>query len=225
MPLFFIPAIFAIDKLAYRLGHMLGAGAAQLVGRQTSSSSTTASSSAWLVRCLWSLCIVVGTYGVLAKFSPRLDSLPALLGTWLALLLLPRPTPRLFLVIARFYVLGTTITSFATLWFWATKQWTIMARWEGAFVICWWSLTFAMVLWAFLALRRHPRHSRAIVQVIPRPLSDFSRPPLVSFENLQAETSHTQMIVRVEWATQSSKVSVQVRTEKQVDSARFGRES
>lgn len=221
MPLFFIPAIFAIDKLAYRLGHLLGSGAAHVVGRGRRSGST----SGWLLRCFWSLCIVVGTHGILLRFSPRLDSIPALLGTWLALLFLPRPTPRLFLMIARFYAMGTTITSFATLWFWAAKRWPIMAPWEGVFVFGWWSLAFAMVLWAFLALRRQPQHSRALVQAIPRPSTDFAQPPPASFDSLEAETSHTQMSAGFEWATQSSrvKISAQVRTEKQVLSARPSR--
>lgn len=226
MPLFFIPAIFAIDKLAYRLGQLLGAGAAHVAGRGVPPPSTPpASKSAWIGRCILSAAIVVGAYYILTWMSPRLDSIPWVLGSWFALLILPRPTPRLFLMIARFYVMGTTITTVASLWFWASKRWPIVGSWDGVFVFCWWSLTFAMFLWAFLALRRKPQPNRTLVQVIPRPVTDFPQPPSESFERVEAETSHTHASAGFAWATRSTRVTIsaQVRMEKQILSVRPGR--
>ncbi len=61
MPLFFIPAIFAIDKLAYRLGRLLGSGAAIAAGRGTPSYSRPASTTAWLGRCALSLVMMTSS--------------------------------------------------------------------------------------------------------------------------------------------------------------------
>ncbi len=226
MPLFFIPAIFAIDKLAYRLGRLLGSGAAIATCRGTPSYSRPASTTIWLGRCALSLAILVTTYGVLSWLSPRMDTLPSLLGSWLALLLLPRPTPRLFLMIARLFAMATSISVLGSSWTWAIKRWPRIDSFEGAFLLCWWGLTFAMLVWASLALRR-PHASRALVPVIPRPVVSNSKASLGVVESVEVETSHTHVSTGFTLTTPSTKVSLsaQVTTTKQRATASIDRRS
>jgi hypothetical protein len=218
MPLFFIPAIFAIDKMAYLLGRLLGSGAAIASGRGAPSYSRSSSRTAWLGRCVLSLVIVTGTYSILSWLSPRMDTVPSLLGSWLALLLLPRPTPRLFLLVARLFVMATSTSFFGSLWRRASERWQFISSLEGLFLVCWWGLAFAMLVWALAALRRRSQQHRALVPVIPRPAIDNSQPSPETFDRLVAETSHTQVNASVEWATRSTfaRVSVHVTAEKQV---------
>lgn len=217
MPLFFIPAILAIDKLAYRLGHLLGSGAAIASSRGAPSYTRSPSRTAWLGRCVLSLVIVTGTYGILSWLSPRMDTIPSLLGSWLALLLLPRPTPRLFLLVARLFAMATSISVLGSSWTWASKRWQPISPFEGLFLVCWWGLAFAMLVWALAALRRRSQHHRALVPVIPRPVTDHSQPAPEVVDSLEAETSHTQMNAGLQWTTRSTRVtlSAQVRTARQ----------
>ncbi len=203
MPLFFIPAIFAIDKLAYRLGRLLGSGAAIAAGRGTPSYSRPASTTAWLGRCALSLVILASTYGILSWLSPRMDTVSSLAGSWLALLLLPRPTPRLFLIVARLFAMATSISALSSSWTWAVKHWPEIDSFEGFFLICWWGLAFAMLVWALVALRGKPRRSRELIPVIPRPVVDYSQTEPVVVESAEAETSHTQVSVGFKWIRQS----------------------
>lgn len=221
MPLSFIPAIFAIDKLAYRLGRLLGTGAAIAAGRDTPSYSRPVSTTAWLGRCALSLAILASTYGILSWLSPRMDTIPSLMGSWLALLLLPRTTPRLFLMIARLFAMATSISVLGSSWTWAVKRWPQVDSFEGIFLAGWWGLAFAMLVWALVALRRRPRPNYALVPVIPRPVVDCRQPVLEGFESVAAETSHTHLNASFDWATRSARltISAQVRTEKLVLSA------
>ena len=215
MPLFFIPALFAIYKLAYRLGRLLGSGAAVAAGRGVLPYSRPASTTAWLGRCALSLAILAITSGVLSWLSPRMDTLPSLLGSWLALLLLPRPTPRLFLMIGRLFAMATSIAVLDSSWTWAIKHWPQIGSYDGVFLICWWGLAFTMLVWAFLALRKSSQTNSALVPVIQRPIGEYPQPvPRV----LVAETSHKHLSVSAEWVTRFTRVNIsaQVKTQKHV---------
>ena len=227
MPLFFIPALFAIDKLAYRLGRLLGSGAAIAAGRGVPPYSRPASTSAWLGRCALSGTILVTTYGVLSWLSPRMDTLPSLLGSWLALLLLPRPTPRLFLVIGRLFAMATSISVLGSSWTWAIKSWPQTDSYEGIFLICWWGLAFTMLVWSFAALRRRAQTNRALVPVIPRPVVNNSQDWPGVVDSAEVETSHTHVSTGFAWATPSTKVSIsaQMTTKKQRATATIDRRS
>lgn len=225
MPLFFIPAIFAIDKLAYRLGRLLGSGAAIASGRGTPSYARSSSRTAWLGRCVLSLVIVTGTYGILSWLSPRMDTIPSLLGSWLALLLLPRPTPRLFLLVARLFAMATSISVLGSSWTWALRSWPQVGTYEGVFLVLWWSLAFAMLVWALAALRRRPEYPRELIPVIPRSVTEYSQPAPDAVDELVAKTSHTQLGLWFEWVRPSSRgiVSAHMRVEAQRNFRRSSR--
>lgn len=211
MPLSFISAIFAVSRLAYWLGRLLGAGAAVAVGRGGSSLAPGAGSrskAAWFGRAVWSLVLLAGTYGVLASISPRLDTLPSVVGSWLVLLLLPRRTPRLFLMVVRLVVMATSISALWSSWNWLAVRWPQATMFEGLFVLCWWGVAAAMLVWAFLALRGTRWHTLAIVRAIPRPVDGHWQGVSGSSERLQAETTHAHLDARLEWSGRSTKVRI-----------------
>lgn len=225
MPLFFISAIFAVSRLAYWLGRLLGAGAAVAVGRDGSTRASGAgvgSSLGWLGRSVWSLAILAGTYGVVASISPRLDTFLSVLGSWLVLLLLPRRTPRIFLMAARLVVMATSISALWSSWNWVTMRWPVVAAFDGVFVLCWWSIAAAMLLWSLATLRRNAHGRNAIVPAIPRPMNSHREAIPDSFDTLEAQTSHTHMSGSLKWATRHSQVTISghLRRENQVLTAR-----
>lgn len=227
MPLFFISAIFAVRRLAYWLGRLLGAGAAVAVGRDgyTNASNASAGSSfRWLGRSVWSLAILAGTYGVLASTSPRLDTLPSVVGSWLVLLILPRRTPRVFLMVARLVAMATSISALWSSWKWVTVHWPLAAAFDGLFVLCWWGMAAAMLVWSLAALRRRP--GSELIPAIQRPRGMHSPPVPEGFVRAEAETSHTHLSARFEWLTRfgHANMSVQLRQEKQILSIRPSRQ-
>jgi hypothetical protein len=132
----------------------------------------------------------------------------------------------LFLMIARLLAMATSISVLGSSWTWSINHWPQIDSFEGLFLICWWGLAFAMLMWASLALRR-PHASRALVPVIPRPVVNNSQASPGVVESVEAETSHTHVSTGFTWATPSTKVSLsaQVTTKKQRATASIDRRS
>ena len=96
------------------IGWHIGAGVAS-IGRefdyltQRARTSSERERSAWLFRCAVSCALVIGEYVLLYVLLPRRDNLVSLGSSWLVLLLLPRPTPRIPLFAGRCLAFVTTI--------------------------------------------------------------------------------------------------------------------
>lgn len=224
MPHFFSPGMFRPVGLglAHRLGSGIGAAAAHLWHEAEYVNLRRAASSApekwaWVRRCLIASVLVVGEYVILSWLSPRLDSLLALFGSWLVLALLPKPTPRIPLLAARIYVLGTTSTSFGSVWIWAAARWTTLLAWENLFLLCWWGLSFTLLVWSFLALRLPRGFQTALTQSVAHPLQQFpDADPRKEYTTAHLGTSHSDVQASFEWASQTTRVklSTAVRTSK-----------
>ena len=218
MPLFFIPGIFALGGLARRVGVGLGIVAAHLWGGSRLQPYQH-ERSAWLRRCLIATSLVCAGYFVLSWLSPRLDTIPSLLGSWIVVALLPKPTPRIPLLIARLFALATTSTSFGSIWIWAVTRWPGLQVAEGVFLVCWWGLAFALLVWSFLALRRPRNRAVALVTIQPiqpqsRGYSQWTPYPEVPSVHGTSVRSNAQASFEWETATTRIRLSAEVGTEK-----------
>jgi hypothetical protein len=224
MPLFFISGIFALGRLARRVGVGVGIVAAHLwQGSQHLNQKRLESSphekSAWLRRCLIATALVIAEYFVLSFLSPRLDTVPSLLGSWLVVMFLPKPTPRIPLLIARSFALATTSTSFGSVWIWAVARWPVLSAADSVYLVFWWSLAFALLVWSFLALRRP--HNRALALATIQPAQQQARGDSHSTPYPAPATAHATSVrsnthASFEWTTKTTriKLSAEVRTEK-----------
>lgn len=151
-------------SLAHWIGWRVGTGVAS-VGRevdylaQRARTSSESERTAWLFRCAVSCALVVGEYLFLYVFLARRDNLIALGSSWLVLLLLPRPTPRIPLFAGRCLAFVTTIANASTGLDWLAKSWPSFQVWTG---ILWFALMGGLLVWSFVALRpRAPQAAEA----------------------------------------------------------------
>jgi hypothetical protein len=218
MPFFFIPGIFALGGLARRVGVGLGIVAAHLSGHSRFQPSQY-ERSVWLRRCLIATSLVCAGYFVLSWLSPRLDTIPSLLGSWIVVALLPKPTPRIPLLIARLFALATTSTSFGSTWIWAVTRWPALQAAEGMFLVCWWGLAFALFVWSFLALRRPGNRAVALATIPPIQQqssghSHWTTYPEVPSADGTSVRSNAQASFEWKTATTRIRLSAEARTEK-----------
>ena len=218
MPLFFIPGIFALGGLARRVGIGLGIVAAYLSGHSRFQPSQQ-ERSAWLRRCLIATSLVCAGYLILSRLSPRLDTIPSLLGSWIVVALLPKPTPRIPLLIARLFALATTSTSFGSIWIWAMTRWPALQAAEGMFLFCWWGLAFALLVWSSLALRRPGNRAVALATIPPiqQQSTGYSHwTPYREVPSAHGTSVRSNAQASFEWKTATTRIrlSAEVRTEK-----------
>ncbi len=218
MPLFFIPGIFALGGLARRVGVGLGILAAHLF-RGCRFESSPHERSAWLRRCLIATFLVCAEYFILSWLSPRTDTGPSLVGSWLVVMLLPKPSPRLPLLIARLFATATTSTSIASVWMWAVVRWPTLNTVDGVFLVGWWGLAFALLVWSFLALRRPQNRNVALAPILPpqQQTSEHSYSmPYPEPTTVQGTFVRSNHHASFEWANKNMriKLSADVRTEK-----------
>lgn len=158
MPHYSKPGQMAPFNLAHWLGWWVGAGAAK-IGREVefladrTRHATSSERAAWIYRCAVASILVVAEYLSLWVLAPRLDSVFAMLATWVVLVVLPQPTPRIPLLAGRILAFGATIGAISAIWKSALAAWPALKVWDGVFTIAWGLLCFGMVIWAFLALR------------------------------------------------------------------------
>lgn len=224
MPLFFIPGIFALGGLARRVGIGLGIAAVHLWQNaaylnQRRGESTPREKAAWLRRCVIATSLVCAEYLVLSWLSPRLDTVPSILGSWLVVLLLPKPTPRIPLLVARLFALATTSTSFGSFWIWSVARWPALQAADGVFLACWWVLAFALLVWSLLALRR-PRHTTVALATM-RPARQQARydslsTPYPEPATVQGTYVRSNAQAYFEWTSKTTRIKLfaEVRAEK-----------
>ncbi len=107
---------------------------------------------AWTYRALLSSALVVAEFLFLYKVLVRLDNPIALGSSWLVLLLLPRPVPRLPLVVARFLVFTTTMAWLLEGFKYLGTAWPTFEPWTVfASFLC----MCSAFVWVVAALRPH----------------------------------------------------------------------
>jgi len=189
MPRFFGPGPPA--SLAHWIGWRVGAGVAS-VGRevdyltQRAKTSSQPERSAWLFRCIVSCSLVIAEYFFLYAVLSRRDNLLALGSSWLVLLLLPKPIPRVPLFVGRCLAFVTTIANSAVAFDWLGKTWPPLQTWDG---VLWFVLMGGLLVWAFMAFRpRAPRSAEASstgsAQVQGVAATHWSNVPTVRFSDV-----------------------------------------
>lgn len=190
--------------LAYRVGWLFGAGAAKATNEarylaQAASHSTSAARSAWLSRCLTSGVIVAASGWACLKLIALGGSLTMVAAaiSWIALAVLPTPTPRIPLMVARLTIAGTTSALLQL-----SVEGTIgeASDWKFPVLAGWFAIVIAMLFWSLAALRRPSSHAyaqaggdtRAADPVAPGPWSNVPTVKLADvggFETAKREVS------------------------------------
>lgn len=194
-----MPGIFGSGPpnagLATWIGWYLRAGA-DSIGREVdymarrARTSTDGERSAWLFRCVVSCILVIAEFLILYVLLPRRDNLIAVGSSWLVLLLLPKPTPRIPLFAARCLAFVTTIAAVSIGLDWLAKAWPLIQPWNG---VLWFVLMAGLLVWAFMALRpRAPVSARAAL-VRSAPVEDavasrWSNVPSIGFSEVGGQT-------------------------------------
>jgi hypothetical protein len=158
MPLFFWFEA-SILSLVRRLGWGLGAGLAR-VGREIdylayrTRTASPREKSAWLFRCVVSCVLIAGEWTLLALAGIRADSPIALMIAWATIALLPNPTPRVPLVVARILAVVFTMTNLAAFYGVAKTTYPHAQVPYGTIAaICGVAIWIALSIWALMALR------------------------------------------------------------------------
>lgn len=152
--------------LSYRVGWLFGAGLTTVAREahyltERTKTASPVERSAWLYRCVISFA-VVGAEFVVARllFDSRLDhvfSLPLAVGV---LLVLPRPHVRWPLLVARAFVLVTTLSALERAHVWSLKNYPETVRsWDSVYSLGSLVLMFGLWIWVLFALR--PRATTA----------------------------------------------------------------
>jgi hypothetical protein len=118
--------------------------------------------SAWMYRCVVSCLLVAGGWALLSLSGVRTDHPIAFIVAWATVFLLPKPTPRLPLFVARILAATFTITNLAALYDLAKAAYPKVLEPYGNIVgLCGIAIWIALSIWA-LASFRHPRRTAAV---------------------------------------------------------------
>jgi hypothetical protein len=147
-----------IGAFARWIGERLGASVAGVAGEteylaQRARTASPAERSAWLFRCTISCLIVAGEWILLALLHLRSDHPLALLVVWVAVLLLPKPTPRIPLVLARILAVVFTMTNLAALYDSAKAKIPGLDAYSAIVGFCGFAIWIALSAWALLGVR------------------------------------------------------------------------
>ncbi|MBX9601389.1 MAG: ATP-binding protein [Bryobacteraceae bacterium] len=185
MPQYTRPGQVAPFNLAHWIGWWIGAGAAK-VGQEVEHLAQRARHSSgseradWVRRCIIASGVVLSEFALIRLFEPQPDSIPTLIGTWVVIFFLPRPTPRIPLWFARVAAFVATLGALNAYWKIASSSWPALREWDGAFTISWGLLSFGMIVWVFLSFRRKGT-SAAVAQV---GVADAERQTVARWSNI-----------------------------------------
>ncbi|HRJ17451.1 MAG TPA: ATP-binding protein [Bryobacteraceae bacterium] len=172
--------------LAYWVGQRLrrgvealGAEADYLYTRSRNASADERS--AWLWRATFGTAIVIGEYLFLYRVLNRRDNPVALGVSWAMLFLLPRPTPRLVLLVARLLVFVTSTTALSSALNAVAEAIPGLRPWND---LIWFLGMAALMIWALSSLRVR-RRPVATSQVVPSsPVAASVEIPHVRFRDV-----------------------------------------
>ena len=162
-----------IGALARRIGECLGIGLARISGEgdyltQRTRTASAAERSAWLFRCTVSCLIVIGECVLLMLFKVRADHPLTLVVAWAATLLMPKPTPRVPLIIARILAVVFTMTNLAALYDLTKSKLPAFQSYGAVIGFCGFVVWIAFSIWAFSPLWLSKRRDIRSPQPAPR---------------------------------------------------------
>jgi hypothetical protein len=140
--------------LSIRAGFIgIGREADHLV-RQAKAASR-AERSAWVYRCIASCLLIVGQGAILSLAGVRTDHPLTLIVAWATIFLLPKPTPRIPLVVARALAMVFTMTNLAAFYDLAKAKYPSTVEPYGSIAgWCGMAIWIALSLWVLSSLRR-----------------------------------------------------------------------
>jgi hypothetical protein len=147
-----------IGAFARRVGECLGTGLARIAGEadylvQRTRTASPPERAAWPVRCAIAGLIVGGECILLGLLRIRSGSPLALIVAWGAIVLLPKPTPRIPLVVARMLAMVFTLTSFARLYDLTKAKFPAVQNYGAVIGFCGFLVWIALFLWALSGFR------------------------------------------------------------------------
>lgn len=145
-------------NLAHWIGRWIGTGARSAADEisflsQRADTASPSQKSAWVKRAVVGTAMVGGEYVLLNPLASRLDDVLSLAVSWLVLFLLPTPTPRLLLLLARFVAVGASLMNFRMGMQRLETLFPGLASWTILFAAVWVGLLFVGLLWTARALK------------------------------------------------------------------------
>lgn len=110
--------------------------------------------SAWVYRCIASCLLIVGQGAVYSLSGVRADHPLMLISAWATIFLLPRPTPRVPLAVARVLAMGFTMTNLAALYDLAKAEFpTAVEPYGNVAGWCGIAIWIALSIWVLASFR------------------------------------------------------------------------
>jgi hypothetical protein len=159
-----------IGAFARWVGERLGAGVAGIAGEagylaQRTRSASPPERSAWLFRCTVSCVILAGEGLLLTILGVRTDHPLTLVIAWTAILLLPKPTPRVPLLVARILAVIFTMTNLAALYDLAKAKLPSLQAHDAIIGFCGFVIWIALSLWALSTIRSSRARARMVSRI------------------------------------------------------------
>lgn len=134
----------------------LGKGVGDLTDRARTASA--AEKSAWVFRCIVSCVLIACEWAILSLFGVRADSPITLVVAWAAIVLLPKPTPRIPLVVARILAVVFTMSNLAACYDLAKGKYpTLLAPFSTVAGVSGVAIWTGLSIWVLFALRAPAR--------------------------------------------------------------------
>ena len=149
--------------LAQWIGWFLRAGVTG-IGREVdyiahrARTSSEREKSAWVFRCVASCLLIAGEWALLTLAGIRADNPIALLIAWATIFLLPKPTPRIPLLVARILAVIFTMASLAAFYDLAKGKYpTAFAPYSAVAAFLGFAIWIVLSIWALMGLRSEAR--------------------------------------------------------------------
>jgi hypothetical protein len=179
-----MPRIFWFEASILSLARWIGWSAragVDCLGKEAdhlADQSRTASASeksAWVFRCVVSCVVIACEWAILSLFGVRADSPITLVVAWAAIVLLPKPTPRIPLVVARILAVVFTMANLAAFYDLAKGKYpTVLAAFGTMAGVSGVAIWISLSIWVLFALRSPARETKPDLRPAPPP-GDLNR--------------------------------------------------
>jgi len=145
--------------LAYWVGQRLRRGVDGLAEeaaflQQRVRGATPAERLSWLWRCGLAIALLAVEIAVLTVSNSKAGDPLAFVTSWLALVLMPRPVPRLLLVTGRLFAAIFTAASLASMISWANSEYSGLRAWSSVLTLVNVAVWLGIAIWALAGFRR-----------------------------------------------------------------------
>jgi hypothetical protein len=133
--------------------------------------------SAWVYRCIASCLLIVGQGAILSLAGVRTDHPLTFITAWATIFLLPKPTPRIPLAVARALAMVFTMTNLAAFYDLANAEYPSVVEPYGSIAgWCGIAIWIALSIWVLTSFRDPGRAATVVSNGQTASTADFSRP-------------------------------------------------